>query len=83
MADGDTQTGFKAKVAIKRKRLPSQPIHVTIHASQENEAEGGKYGSPYPGAAQQAALKFPSSPGVRKPRGSFKAIGGRAGQIDL
>lgn len=83
MPDGvDAQTGFKAKVTIKRKRLPTQPINVRIHASQENAAEGGTYGSPYPGAAQQAALKFPSSPGARKPRGSFKAIGGRAGEYE-
>lgn len=55
-------TGFKAKVSIKRKRLPSSPINVRISATPEENAEGGTMGSRSPGNAEKAAFNFPSSP---------------------
>lgn len=34
-------TGFKAKVSIKRKTLPTEPINVQIHATKGAAPEGG------------------------------------------
>ena len=62
-------TGFKAKIAIKRKRLPSSPINVRISATPEESAQGGAFGSPSPAAAQESAFKFPSSPRAKTPKG--------------
>lgn len=73
-------TGFTAKVKIKRKSLPTTPIHIKVQATPEETAEGGKFGSSSPVKAEESAFKFPSSPrpkikGPKTPsgrRGSYK-----------
>lgn len=68
---------FTAKVKIKRKSLPTTPIHVKIQATPEDASEGGTFGSSSPTAADESAFKFPSSP---KPKiKGPKSISGKKG----
>ena len=71
-------TGFTAKIKIKRKVLPTQPIHIKLQASPEEKAEGGTFGSSSPTKADESAFSFPSSP-KPKIRGA-KSISGKRGQ---
>ena len=66
----DEQNAFTAKVKIKRKRLPSAPIHVKISATPEEGAEGGQFGSASPAESEKAAFRWPSStkPKIEKPK---------------
>lgn len=73
-------TKFVAKIKIKRKSLPTTPIHVKIQATPEGQSEGGAFGDSSPSKAEESAFKFPSSPapkgiGVKVPsgkKGSYK-----------
>lgn len=64
--------GFTAKIKIKRKTLPTQPIHVRIDASPEGKSEGGAMGSSSPRNAEAAAFSFPSSPRPKLEKGVKK-----------
>ena len=68
---------FTAKVKIKRKRLPSSPINVKISATPEENAEGGKFGSSSPAAADKAA--FSGLPSSQAPKFKVKTPSGRKG----
>lgn len=70
--------GFSAKIKIKRKVLPTRPIHIKLQASPEEQSEGGQFGSSSPVKADESAFSFPSSP---KPKiKGAKAVSGKRGQ---
>ena len=65
MAEG-SGTGFTAKVKIKRKSLPSSPIHVKISATPEEKMDGGTFGSSSPANAEKA--EFTGMPSSQRPK---------------